>query len=353
MPEKSKRVRILCLNGGGVRGLFTINVLAEIERIIEQRTGQADVKAGDYFDLITGTSIGGILALGLAAGKSARELEAFFREQAPAIFPQRWALFNLLKSMICPRYSSKPLKKAIIEMIGENIIFNDLGRRVMIPAVNLSTGGPHFFKTPHNPAWTRDGGIKLVDAAMASSAAPTYFRPHFCPDLGSYFADGGLVANNPSFIGLHEVLRDMQSDFEDTRVDHVDILNIGTLGGEFTIRPKLLGSSWRQGYFGIWGGGSKLVLATMSANQILHKNMLLRELKNASDNFVTLDDKVPSEAASDISLDNASEESLRNLSTRGRQLATEQFTQNEKLQSLFDETAKPFVKRKLAKKENA
>ncbi len=76
------QVRILSLNGGGARGLFTISLLAEIERIIEEKQGINGFKVGDYFDLITGTSIGGILALGLAYGKSARELEDFLIKHA-------------------------------------------------------------------------------------------------------------------------------------------------------------------------------------------------------------------------------------------------------------------------------
>lgn len=75
-------------------------------------------------------------------------------------------------------------------MVGEESTFNDLKCRVLIPTVNLSTGKPQFFKTPHNPEFHRDGRIKLIDAALATSAAPTYFAPHYCVDLDSYFADG-------------------------------------------------------------------------------------------------------------------------------------------------------------------
>ena len=213
-PSNDNSVRILSLNGGGARGLFTISLLAEIERILAAETGNPDVKVGHYFDLITGTSIGGILALGLAADKSARELEVLFRDKAPYIFPQQkcqWFLPRLRKKIrqfMCPLYDSEPLAETIKNMVGESTTFNDLNRRVMIPAVNLSTGKPQFFKTPHNPKFTRDGRIKLVDAALATSAAPTYFSPHYCNELDAYFADGGLVANNPSYIGLLEVFRD-------------------------------------------------------------------------------------------------------------------------------------------------
>jgi patatin-like phospholipase/acyl hydrolase len=344
MQEKSNEVRILSLNGGGARGLFSINVLAEVERIIESRTGEVNVKAGDYFDLITGTSIGGILALGLAAGKSARDLEIAFRENAPLIFPRKRPWVKKLRAIICPIYDSKPLYDTVIEMIGKDTTFDQLTRRVMIPAVNLSTGKPQFFKTPHNPDFNRDGRLKLVDAAMATSAAPTYFAPHYCTDLDSYFADGGLVANNPSLIGLHEVFRDMTSDFPATAVADVKILNIGTLGEEYTVSPSALSSVRNNGYWGLWGAGERLVLTTMTANQLLHKAMLLRELRshNAQENYVYLDDTIPNEAASEITLDNASESSLRNLASRGKQVATNEFTKNPKVRAFFERRATPF-----------
>ncbi|MCA6968411.1 cGAMP-activated phospholipase CapV [Pectobacterium carotovorum] len=337
LDSTDSSIRILSLNGGGARGLFTINVLAEIERIIASKTNEKEVKAGDYFDLITGTSIGGILALGLAAGKSARELEKVFFEAAPAIFPQRPSWFNLLKTIFSPIYNSAPLQEAVEKMIGNETTFDELTRRVLIPAVNLSTGKPQFFKTPHNPDFSRDGRLKLIDAAMATSAAPTYFAPHYCDDLKAYFADGGLIANNPSYIGLLEVFRDMKSDFPSATHQNVHILNIGTLGEEYTVSPKALGKKWWNGYFGLWGGGKRLVLSTMTANQILHRNMLLRDLRvNAvTDNYIYLDDIIPNEAANDITLDNSSQSSLRNLASRGKQLATDEFTNNKELQNFF------------------
>ncbi len=343
-------VRVLSLNGGGVRGLFTISVLAEIERILVSKTGDDQIKIGDYFDLITGTSIGGVLALGLAAGKTARELEEFFYNNAPKIFPYRLGWINTIKSLFSPIYSSTPLQESIAALIGNDITFNDLSRRVMIPTVNLSTGKPQFFKTPHNPNFNRDGRLKLIDAALATSAAPTYFSPHYCDDLKAYFADGGLVANNPSYIGLLEVLRDMKTDFSGISHKNIYILNIGTVGEDYALSPNSLRRRWWlgrrywNGYVGLWGAGKSLVLTTMTANQQLHKSMLLRELAlyHAEKNYVYLDEVIPNEAASDITLDNASESSLRNLLARGKQLATVQFTQNTKLQDFFISPAKPF-----------
>lgn len=356
---ESDKIKILSLNGGGARGLFTINVLAEIERIIEQTTGSTNVNAGDYFDLITGTSIGGILALGLASGKTARQLEGVFRKQAPIIFPAQkspW-LFpksrRTLRLLRQPLYHSNPLAETVESMVGKTTTFNDLQRRVMIPAVNLSTGKPQFFKTPHNPEFNRDGRLTLLDAAMATSAAPSYFAPHYCDELDAYFADGGLIANNPSLIGMYEVINDMQSDFPGADISNISILNIGTLGEEYTVSPAVLAFKKNNGYAGLWGAGERLVLTTMTANQLLHRAILQRELrrKGAMDNYVYLDDKIPNEAASDITLDNASESSLRNLASRGKQLATDEFTKNTQLRAFFMTPAAPFIRKVMATKE--
>ncbi|HCG8131167.1 TPA: cGAMP-activated phospholipase CapV [Vibrio parahaemolyticus] len=341
----SNAIRVLSLNGGGVRGLFTISVLAELERILEESSSEKTIKIGDYFDLITGTSIGGLLALGLAEGKSARELKDVFYSKGDKIFPQyKW--FNnplkTIKKAFGATYKTEPLKEAIIEMIGEKTTFNDLNRRVMIPTVNLSTGRPQFFKTPHNPNFTRDGPLKLVDAALATSAAPTYFEPYFCEDLKAYFADGGLVANNPSFVGLHEVFGDMKTDFPDASYSDIHVLNVGTMGEEYALSPKILRA--KKGYLGMWGLGERLVLTTMTANQILHQFMLARELSvhGAVGNYINLDSRVPNEAAGDITLDNSSIEALDNLASRGQQLANEEFARDKRLELIFSRPAEPF-----------
>lgn len=338
------QVKVLSLNGGGVRGLYTVSVLAEIERIIELKSGEENVCIGDYFDLISGTSIGGIVALALASGKSARSVKIEFYRSAAKIFPPKSAGLKLLQRMWRPLYSSQALSEAITGMIGSQIKFEDLRRRVMIPAVNLTTGRPQFFKTPHNPRFTRDASLKIFDAAMATSAAPTYFAPHYCEDLNAHFADGGLVANNPSYVSYLEVLNDMDCDFKGVVPQDVKVLNVGTLGEEYSIKPKSLGSSHSGGYLGLWGGGESLVLTTMTANQHLHGFMLNRELKKfgCADNYVVLTDQVSNEAASEITLDNASESVLANLMARAKATVTQRYASDEHLKSFFKEKTAQF-----------
>lgn len=345
-PETSEKIKVLALNGGGVRGLFTITLLAELEAIIEKREKLENVKIGDYFDLITGTSIGGILALGLASGKSARELKQAFEDNAQHIFPlkrfkqKKW--WNLLRRSI---YESEPLYETVKSMIGDTIKFEDLNKRVMITSVNLSTGRPKFFKTPHNPMFTFDREIRLIDAAMATSAAPTYFKPHYIEKLDHYFADGGLVANNPSFVGIREVLIDMKKDFPNAKPEDVKILNIGTLSEDYCISPATLSNKCGKGYLGLWNMGERIVLTTMTANQHLQRFMLLREFKalNIEKNYVEIDETIPNEAASEITLDNASESSLKSLRGMGKKLGAERYTEDAELRKFFLKPAKPFT----------
>ncbi len=343
--EQGHPIKVLSLNGGGVRGLYTITLLANLEALIEKREKRENVKIGEYFDLIAGTSIGGILALGLASGKSARELQDAFEANAQKIFPtkrfkkKQW--WNLLRRSI---YDSEPLYETVKNMIAEDLKFEDLKTRVMITSVNLSTGKPKFFKTPHNPNFTFDREIRLIDAAMATSAAPTYFKPHYIEKLGHYFADGGLVANNPSFVGIREVLIDMKNDFPNAKPEDVHVLNIGTLSEDYCVSPAVLSKNCGKGYLSLWNMGERIVLTTMTANQHLQRFMLLREFKalNIEKNYVEIDETIPNEAASEITLDNASESSLQSLRGMGRKLGLERYSEDPELRKFFVNPAKPF-----------
>ena len=118
------------------------------------------------------------------------------------------------------------------------------------------------------------------------------------------------------------------------------------MGEEYAISPSLLASKFKQGYLGLWGVGERLVLTTMTANQLLHQYMLKRQLAayETIGNYVNLDSRVPNEAANDITLDNSSTSSLHNLATRGKQLAIEEYAKNMRLRCFFHTTAKPFEK---------
>lgn len=186
---------VLALSGGGYRGLYTATVLAELEIALGR-------PIASHFDLICGTSAGGMLALGLAAEIPAQELKAMFEDEGNRIFGCRSLSRRLLGFWLNAKHDSKGLKEVLSERF-QDITIGNLKHRVLIPAVNYSTGRGQFFKTPHHPSFELDHHMRIVDVALATAAAPVYFP--LARNKRGVFADGGLVGNAPGLFGLHEV----------------------------------------------------------------------------------------------------------------------------------------------------
>ena len=178
------RFRILCLDGGGVRGAYSAAAL----KVIEQRL-QKENKGNiiDYFDLITGTSTGGIIAIGLGMGLLASDLLEFYCEKADEIFPSSgWpsAWLATFKQVFRTKYNSSMLKQTLASRL-EDKPFGASTRPLVINSYNASRGGPHLFKTHHHKDHDKHFRIDAVDIAMATAAAPLYFRAVELP-LGDY-----------------------------------------------------------------------------------------------------------------------------------------------------------------------
>lgn len=352
MTDSKKQFKILSLNGGGVRGLFSITILAELERVLAERNNNPDLAIGNYFDMITGASIGGIIAVALADGQKARDLQAKFHKAAPDIFPRlSWVpncarnIYQLGKLLLSPLYKANNLEKAVTEIVGTGKTVRSLKRRLLIPTVNLSTGRPLFIKTCHNSLFTRDDQFTLVDVAMATSAAPTYFLPHYIEWQSAYFADGGLLANNPSFVAYHEALNYLDDEeFKGITANDIKILNIGTLSNDFCINPNNI-SRWFPGYFGLWGGGKALIETVMSSSQKMHGFMAGKALNREGmpPCYFSLDETVPDQQARVISLDNASEESLKALVAWGKSVATTATGKKALIETFFSTEAPAFI----------
>lgn len=219
LPKEERSGRrdrhLLALTGGGYRGLFSAEVLAA-----------AEADSGDLlakrFDMISGTSVGGILAIGIACGVSARDLAEFVRELGPAIFqPRRFSFAGFSKS----RYGSAGLRRAIEVVLGQENAqrpFSDIPVPLVVSAVHEGTGTPHLFRSTA-AATGKGDDVTTLDVALATSAAPTYFPPH---RIGNrVYVDGGLVANAPDLVVLTEASRIFGSRLEDCH-----LLSVGTAG---------------------------------------------------------------------------------------------------------------------------
>jgi patatin-like phospholipase/acyl hydrolase len=223
--DDAKPFRILSLDGGGIRGAFTAGFLA----CIEERTGHP---VGRHFDLIAGTSTGGIIAAALAFGEPARRVEDFYLNHGPLIFrrpwqkptdwykkPVRWAsrLYSRAADRIFynrfridrhwarnSKYVAEDLKSALMEVFADKKL-GQAQTRLLIPSVNAISGQPKVFKTSHSPHLFTDHDYKIVDVLLATTAAPTYF-PAAAVEPGSAYVDGGLWANNPSVVAIVEAM---------------------------------------------------------------------------------------------------------------------------------------------------
>jgi patatin-like phospholipase/acyl hydrolase len=226
--EKNKPFKILTIDGGGIKGLYSASILA----MFEEKTGK---KSSDCFDMISGTSTGGLIALGLASGSSAKDLSNMYLEKGNRIFPtSEWSLIRWIDRRIIHffkqtfffgKFSGRALKQVLEEQFKETTL-GELNNLVLIPSYNLVSGMPRMFKFPHIEAgFFTDKDIKLVDVGLATSAAPTYLPIH--PHNDKLYVDGGLWANNPTLCAVLEAIKYFVGDGKE--YSHLEILSISSV----------------------------------------------------------------------------------------------------------------------------
>ncbi len=219
------RFQILALDGGGAKALFTAHILERLEQDL-------DVNISDSFDLIAGTSAGGIVALALGAGLAPSEIVTHFKSLVRKVFPsarRRW--WHRPRQLTSPIYDADALRTALEDVLGETIL-GDSAKRLVIPAWDVQVGTVHIFKTPHHRRLKRDWRLPMVDVALATSAAPVYFSAARVD--GHRLIDGGVWANNPSVVAITEAVSML-----DVPLQAIRVLNVGTID-QITSHPKRL-----------------------------------------------------------------------------------------------------------------
>ncbi len=212
--------RILALSGGGYLGLYSAALLAALEEQIGEPIGRR-------FDLIAGTSVGGIIAAAVAFELPLAQLVAFFHDHGAEVFSPRAMpsgavsrLLDLSRSVLGPKYSNAALRKVLDERLG-GATFDEALHPLVLPAVNVTRSLTKVFKTPHAPASRGDERVSVADAVLAACAAPAYFPA--VPIGDALYADGGLFAVAPDQVALHEA-----EHFIGIDVARVRMLSIGT-----------------------------------------------------------------------------------------------------------------------------
>ncbi len=227
-----KPFKILSIDGGGIRGVFPAMFLTSLEAQLKA-DGRPDWPIYQNFDLICGTSTGGIIAIALALGIPAKEIFDLYLENAGLIFGQKKAWYRQIHYSSHSRDTLELLIKEKFKESnnGQDPILKDCKTNICVPTFDLLEGKPSVLKNNYHPRFIRDFHIPAYQAAMATAAAPVYYDPYSSEyvDLNGITrpfknkVDGGVFANNPTLIGITEAQVAFYKKLEDLRV-----LSLGT-----------------------------------------------------------------------------------------------------------------------------
>ncbi len=283
---------MLCLDGGGMRGVYQTTYLQTFaSRLRGDASGKTDI--GRCFDLIAGTSTGGLVACALAAGVPLEQVRDLYSEKGPDIFPGQWLrsvpyLGKLVRGIgYGSRAGEKALRTALEEVFGPMTFADVLDKRgiaLAVPTIDMGRHRPVVFKTRHLARSNgRDDTRTLVDACMATTAAPILRALAAVTEPGSgarvVYTDGGLWANNPGVLAAIEAIEMLNERKETDRPIHLFMLgSLPAQGGEeITDRKRY------RGMVG-WGFGVKPITVSLNAQaegyDYVARKML--ELKHAS-----------------------------------------------------------------------
>ncbi|KAI3726272.1 hypothetical protein L1987_66069 [Smallanthus sonchifolius] len=336
-PNTGNRITVLSIDGGGIRGVIPGVILEYLESQLQALDGD-EARLADYFDVISGTSTGGLITVMLTAPDqnnrplyAAKDIVPFYLENSPQIFPQVGGPFagsiNLVKTLIGPKYNGKYLTNLVTNLLGTTKLSQTL-TNVVIPTFDIKTIQPVIFSSfqvPRQPSLD----AQLSDICIGTSAAPTYLPAHYFQNGDQEFnlIDGGIAANNPSLVAIGEVTRQvLKADpnfpaITPLEYDRYVLISIGT--GTQKQTPKFdakMAAKW-----GVLGwltnqGSTPLIDAFTQASAdlvVMHNNVVFEAL-NSLDNYLRIqDDSLTGDLAS---VDVATKENLDGLVKVGEAL---------------------------------
>jgi uncharacterized protein len=249
--------RILTIDGGGIKGVFPAAFLATLEDGLGGSIGQ-------YFDLIAGTSTGGIIAIGLGFGMTAGELLRLYRETGGKIFQRRRFAARAM-GIFRAKYTNAALRGALVGAFGERCL-GESRTRLLIPSLNLAAERVHLYKTSHHPKLVHDYKVPAVEVALATVAAPTYFPIHMSPE-GVPYIDGSIWARNPLGLAVIEAIGVLE-----WKRDEIEVLSLGCTSTHLNVswqKRISLGASY-------WGARiADVFMKAQSSSAIATAHMLI------------------------------------------------------------------------------
>jgi patatin-like phospholipase/acyl hydrolase len=335
----AKLIRILAIDGGGVRGIIPAQVLVKLENLLQEYSHNKDARIADYFDLVAGTSTGGILTCiylcpdtrvtegPLRPRFSAQDAVDFYLKKAPKIFKAPvWYQFCSLFGWISEKYPAYQLEQ-YLHTYFHDIKLNQLLKPCLITSYNIEKHYAHFF-TQHDAKDHPDYNFMIKDVARATSAAPSYFPAVAIRSLEQEIfplVDGAMVANNPTFCAYTEVCKEFAD--HPTAKDML-ILSLGTGTDE---RPILYRKAKRWGKFG-WAGPITNVLMSGNTDIADYELRTIFTAIKKPQQYLRINPKLPKDRSK---IDNAKPDNLKSLLNYGNRMAETYQIQLERLAKLL------------------
>ncbi|XP_038975347.1 patatin-like protein 2 isoform X1 [Phoenix dactylifera] len=351
-PSKGSLVTVLSIDGGGVRGIIPGTILAFLESKLQDLDGE-DARIADYFDVVAGTSTGGLVTAMLTAPNknnrplfAADDITKFYLENSPKIFPQKTGIFsstcNLFTVVTGPKYDGKYLHSIIRELLGETRLHQAL-TNIVIPTFDIKLLQPTIFSTFEvsvcHPSITLSHFVSLIlplcvqarhaplkdsllsDICISTSAAPTYLPAHYFETKDANgntrsfnLVDGGVAANNPTLAAISEVTKEILKKNEDFSpikpMDYGKFLVISLGTGSAKNEERF--SAQKASKWGVLGwlynnGAAPLIdiFTQASADMVdIHASVVFQALHSTGNYLRIQDDNLTGNASSvDISTD--------------------------------------------------
>ncbi|KAJ6811434.1 patatin-like protein 2 [Iris pallida] len=327
-PSK-KLVTILSIDGGGIRGIIPGTILAFLESKLQELDG-VDARLADYFDVVAGTSTGGLVTAMLTApGRGnrplfvAKEINQFYLENSPNIFPQKNGLLSLVGAVVGPKYDGKYLHSKIQQLLGDTRLHQTL-TNIVVPTFDIKLLQPTIFSTLEAKSVPSKNAL-LSDICIGTSAAPTYLPGHYFETKDSEgnkrsfnLVDGGVTSNNPINIFFAFTLVAMNSVTKEIFTENQDFFPVKPIDyGKFLVLSLGTGSAKVEERFSAqdsskWGvlgwlynkGTTPLVNIFMqgSADMVdIHASVLFQAL-HSEKNYLRIQDETLTGSTSSVDI---------------------------------------------------